>query len=106
MEMLALTLADLTIRKLKLDAVIFSDCTSALRTVGDHDKLRYSSKKQNLLLLQQTRWLHSRMRYVRSHPEKYTKNKRVWSRHMWGNHLADRACEMDQTDHVELTDAT
>ena len=104
MEMLALTLADLTIRKLKLDAVIFSDCTSALRTMRDHDKLRYSPKKQNLLLLQQSRWLTSTMRHVRSHPEKYANDKRAWTRHMWGNHLADRACMQDRTDHSHLAD--
>jgi hypothetical protein len=52
MELLALTTADLMIRKLELDAVVFSDCTGALKAIGDTNRLRYLAKKQNLILLQ------------------------------------------------------
>ena len=68
MELLALTTADLLIRKLGLDAVVFSDCTGALKAIGDKGRLHYLAKKQNLILLQQSKWLASRMRHVRSHP--------------------------------------
>ena len=74
MELLALTTADLLIRKLDLDAVVFSDCTGALKAIGDTGRLRYLAKKQNLIILQQSKWLASRMRHVRSHPERYAKN--------------------------------
>ena len=99
MELLALTTADLMIRKLELDAVVFSDCTGALKAIGDTNRLRYLAKKQNLILLQQSKWLASRMRHVRSHPERYSKNKETWTRHMWGNHLADRSCAADYRDY-------
>ena len=105
MELLALTTADLLIRKLSIEAVVFSDCTGAMKALGDHGRLRYLSKKHNLLLLQQSRWLTARMRYVRSHPERYSDNRKMWTRHMWGNHLTDGACEMDRTDNVDFSDA-
>ena len=44
------------------------------------------------------------MRYVRSHPERYSKDKEQWTRHMWGNHLADRTCALDYSDHGALRD--
>ena len=47
MELLALTTADLMIRQLELDAVVFSDCTGALKAKGDTNRLRYLAKKQN-----------------------------------------------------------
>ena len=37
MELLALTAADLLVRKLGLNAVIFSDCTAALKSLGITD---------------------------------------------------------------------
>ena len=104
MELLALTAADLLVRKLGLNAVIFSDCTAALKSLGDHGRLRYMANKQNLLLLQQSKWLTARMRHVRSHPERYSANRDEWTRHMWGNHMADRACIPDYTDFGELQD--
>ena len=99
MELLALTTADLLIRKLDLDAVVFSDCTGALKAIGDTGRLRYLAKKQNLIVLQQSKWLASRMRHVRSHPERYAKNRDLWTRHMWGNHLADRSSAADYRDY-------
>ena len=95
MELLALTTADLLIKKLNLDAVIFSDCTAAMQAIRDKGRLRYLARKQNLILLQQSKWLSSHMTHVRSHPEKYETDQSKWTRHMWGNHLADRSCAMD-----------
>ena len=54
MELLALAVADLDIRTLLLEAVIFSYCTGALKAIGDRGRLRYLGKKHNLLLLQQS----------------------------------------------------
>jgi len=42
------------------------------------------------------------MRHVRSHPERYSADRDKWTRHMWGNHLADRACIPDYTDFCDL----
>ena len=55
MELLALTTADLMIRKLKLNEVVFLDCTGSLKAIGDTNRLRYLAKKQNLILLQQSK---------------------------------------------------
>ena len=79
MELLALTTADLIIRKLELDAVVFSGFTGALKAIGDTNRLRYLAKKQNLIVLQQSKWLASRIRHVRSHPERYAKNRKLWT---------------------------
>ena len=89
LELLAVTTADIVVRKLQLEAVIFLDCTGAIKSLSDKGRLRYLAKKQNLLLLQQSKWLTAKLKHVRSHPERYSKNKTQWTRHMWGNHLAD-----------------
>ena len=104
LELLALTTADIVVRKLQLEAVIFSDCTGAIKSLSDKGRLRYLAKKQNLLLLQQSKRLTAKLKYVRSHPERYSKDKTQWTRHMWGNHLADRACVPDLTDFDMLGD--
>jgi len=104
MELLALTTADLLIRKLNLDAVIFSDCTAAMQAIKDKGRLRYLARKHNLILLQQSKWLSSHMTHVRSHPEKYETDQSKWTRHMWGNHLADRSCAMDYEAFAGISD--
>ena len=44
LELLALTTADMVVRKLKMEAVIFSDCTGAIKALSDRGRLRYLAK--------------------------------------------------------------
>ena len=88
----------MVVRKLKMEAVIFSDCTGAIKAMSDRGRLRYLAKNQNQLLLQQSKLLATKLKHIKSHPERYSKDKTEWTRHMWGNHLADRACVPDFTE--------
>ena len=89
MELLALVLAQLVGAKLRLDSAIFSDCEAALKALNDPDALRYQANKNNLILLQTGVEL-KRAHHVRSHPERYERDRGKWNRYMFGNHLADR----------------
>ena len=89
MELLALVLAQLVRSKLRLDSAIFSDCEAALKALRDPDALRYQANTSNLILLQTGVELQ-RAYHVRSHPERYEKDRRKWNRYMYGNYLADR----------------
>lgn len=94
MELLVLVIAQLLREELKLDAPIYTDCKAALSALMRPDKLRYKAKRRDLLLLTAGSKL-VRTGHVRSHPEKYVRDKNKWNRYMYGNHIADRVCMGD-----------
>ena len=71
------------------------------------------SRKENLVLLQIGMNDNNRIEknWIPSHPEDAVKDKRRWSKHMWGNFLADAtaAAEWDApgwgfaVDHIEVS---
>ena len=101
MELLVLVLAQLVRDELQLDAPIYTDCTAALKALTRPERLRYKSKKPNLLLLSAGRKLE-RAAHVRSHPKRYSKDRSTWNRFMFGNHIADRVCMGDYAS-VDIT---
>ena len=95
------------------DCKIYTDCQSVQKLLAQKHLLRSMSRKENLVLLQigmndnniiEKNW-------IPSHPEDAVKDKRRWSKHMWGNFLADAtaAAEWDApgwgfaVDHIEIS---
>ena len=113
MELTAVTAGLKLIQYRNLDAVIFSDCKSVMDTLRQTTKLRQWSKKSNLTLLKAGSTIYKDVYKVKSHPEQVEKNKRKWTRQMWGNDLADRSasgltideisCELPNSQPTVLT---
>ena len=95
MELLCLTLALHIVDKLKIKAIIYTDCKSAMDAVKSRGRVRKWSKRANYILLDVSSRVYSNVYKVPAHPERAESDKRKWTRHMWGNHLADIAASSD-----------
>ena len=106
MELLALSVAIRLTEMNHIDAHYYSDCQGAIKAIRNPHKLRYWANKANLLLLRASSGKAKHISHVRSHPEKVWKDKETWTRHMMGNHLADRSSIQDYSSLRLLTEYT
>ncbi len=104
MELLALSIALKVAATGNLDACFFSDSTAAIQALKQPHSIRYKANKSNLLLLKASTGRAKHVHHVRAHPEKVKTVKTLWTRHMMGNHMADRTAVEDYTVLTELTD--
>ena len=95
MELLCLTLALHIVDKLKIKGIIYTDCKAAMDAVKNRGRVRKWSKRANYILLDVSSRLYMNVHKVPAHPERAETDKRKWTRHMWGNHLADIAASSD-----------
>ena len=102
MELLALSLALKIADVGQLDACFFSDSTAAIEVIQHPHNIRYMANKSNLLLLKASTGRAKCVQHVRAHPEKIQAAKTLWTRHMMGNHMADRAAVEDYSVLNEL----
>ena len=81
------------------DVTICSDCQAAVRKLEKNRyrarALRTKTRDSSLLELAISLWNssanHLSLKWVKGHPEKEKADTSLWTREMWGNHLADRA---------------
>jgi hypothetical protein len=113
LELLSTVVAIKIAASLEINCRLYTDCLSVQKLLSQKHLIRAMSKKENLLLLQigmndseriNTQW-------IPSHPELSVKDKRRWSKHMWGNFLADAAAAAEwdaeawgfAVDHTEIS---
>ena len=72
---------------------VFIDCQSVQKILSQPKMLRAFSAKENLILLQigLTDGFDIKTSWIPGHPEKTVPNSDIWSKHMWGNLMADGA---------------
>ena len=81
----------------KKSSTIYSDCESAVKKLNkllvSPSALRASSRDVHLLTaaLAHLRNGVGTLQWIKGHPERAQKDETLWTREMWGNHLADRA---------------
>ena len=79
---------------------VHRDCQSVQKLLTQRYLLRSPSKKENLVLLQlgMEGTEHIDKNWIPGHPERTVPDKNQWTKHMWGNHMADAAEEWDNED--------
>ena len=96
MELLGILTALSILSHMDTDCTIYSDCQSAINKLtklqSSTTALRASAPDAALLAaslqhLQQ----RGKLKWIKAHPERTQKDETLWTREMWGNHLADRA---------------
>jgi ribonuclease HI len=97
MELLGLSIALKVAETGKLQACFYSDSTAAIEAIKQPHSIRYRANKANLLLLKASTGKARHVQHVRAHPEKIQTAKSLWTRHMMGNHIADRTAVEDYT---------
>ena len=70
---------------------IHTDCQSVQKLLTQRNLLRTLSRKENLILLQlgTIETEHIDKNWIPGHPERTVPDKAQWTKHMWGNHIAD-----------------
>jgi ribonuclease HI len=70
---------------------IHTDCQSVQKLLTQRNLLRTLSRKENLILLQlgTSETEHIDKNWIPGHPERTVPDKAQWTKHMWGNHIAD-----------------
>ena len=102
MELLGLSIALKVAEMGNLDAHFYSDSTSAIQAIKQPHRIRYQANKSNLLLLKAATGKAKNIHHVRAHPEKVQTAKSLWTRHMMGNHIADRTAVEDYSTLTQL----
>ena len=104
MKLVGLTYACLVQRELDLNAIIFTDCEAAMKSLGGKSRMRYwSNKSDHLLLFAGTSAYRSASVYkVKGHPERTEVDCTKWTRHILGNHMADIGANCHTTGMVKL----
>ena len=75
---------------------IYSDCEAAVKSLNNHRNsrkpIRASTRDANILSVAASHLLtqNTTVTWVKGHPERTAKDAEVWTKDMWGNHLADR----------------
>ena len=93
LELLAAVVAIKIAACLDLPCRIYTDCQSVEKILSQPKMLRSFSRKENLILLQigMTDGHDIETNWIPGHPEKTIPNSDIWSKHMWGNFMADGA---------------
>jgi ribonuclease HI len=96
MELISVVTALYLLSIMDSTATIFSDCQSVINKITKLQKsttaLRATTADSTLL----TTALHhlqnkkQQLRWIKGHPERTQPDEALWTREMWGNHLADR----------------
>ena len=95
MELLALLTALSILHLTNSKASILSDCQSVIRKLtkllSSPTALRASARDISFLSAALA-YLKQRgtLQWIKGHPERYEPDESLWTREMWGNHLADR----------------
>ena len=93
LELLSTVVAVKIAETLECNCRIYTDCLGVQKLLTQRHLIRAMSRKENLVLLQIGMNDSNRIntQWIPSHPERVVEDKRRWSKHMWGNFLADAA---------------
>ena len=75
MELLCLTLALHIVDKLKVKAIIYTDCKAAMDAVKNRGRVRKWSKRANYILLDVSSRLYLNVHKVPAHPKRVESDK-------------------------------
>jgi hypothetical protein len=113
LELLSTVVAIKISAALDRNCKIYTDCLSVQKLLAQKHLLRSMSRKENLVLLQigMSDGDKIEKNWIPSHPEEAVKDRSRWSKHMWGNFLADAtaAAEWDaqawgvEVNHIEMS---
>ena len=97
MELLAVVTALYLLSIMDSTATIYSDCQSVINKITKLQRsttaLRASTADSTLLTtaLHHLQKKNQQLQWIKGHPERTQSDEALWTREMWGNHLADRA---------------
>ena len=79
---------------------VHTDCQSVQKLLTQRNLLRSLSKKENLVLLQLGKegTEHIDKNWIPGHPERTAPDRNQWTKHMWGNHMADATAAEEWND--------